>query len=105
MPTVTLNTHRLTLVGRDTCIGACETSAGCDCTAQPWPCEWECCTGNCTENSRECLRPAEACTDLGANDMPRPPLTSRDARTVLLLILAPWAVVIVAVWGALALSK
>lgn len=31
-----------------------------------WPCEWECCTGRCTEGDRECLRPAEACSELGA---------------------------------------
>ena len=36
-------------------------------TQAAWPCEWECCTGNCTENNRECLRPAEACTELGAD--------------------------------------
>ena len=24
----------------------------------PWPCEWECCTGNCSADYRECLQPA-----------------------------------------------
>ena len=23
----------------------------------PWPCEWECCTGNCTADYRVCLKP------------------------------------------------
>jgi len=35
-------------------------------TQAAWPCEWESCTGNCTESDRECLRPAEACSELGA---------------------------------------
>lgn len=51
---------------------------------EPWPCEWECCTGNCTDSRRECLQPAEACTDMGADDdICRPPF-NRATLAVLL---------------------
>lgn len=61
-------------------------------------------TGFNCDQGRQCpyRMPAEACTDVGADDAPRPPMTRRDMRTVLLIILAPWAVVIFAVWAWLA---
>jgi len=32
-----------------------------------WPCEFESCTGRCTDKRRECLQPAEACSEIGAD--------------------------------------
>lgn len=42
--------RRVTIAGRDTCNGSCESHTGCDCTPGTVPCA-----------------PAEACTELGAD--------------------------------------
>lgn len=74
------------------------------------------CTGHCRQG-RDCTccvvamptpvnpytQAAEACTDAGFEDEPRPPLTSRDGKTALLLIIVPWALVMAAVGVWLAL--
>lgn len=83
--TVTFNTHRLTLVGRDTCTGTCETHAGCDCIAQ----------------CRQCpaTTPAEACTDAGFED--EYPMPMRDRLAIVGIYAASAAIVVSTIFFAI----
>ena len=49
--------HRVTIIGRDTCDGSCETAGGCRCFPDTVP-------------VLGFLHPAEACTDIGADPDP-----------------------------------